>query len=196
VFQLNGSNFEMTAPYAILLDTLPEGASVSEVALSYTFFQSGNSVDGDDATGAGDVMLTAALAGAGVYVLQSTYTLSNGDQLVFVRLVKVNGLGAVLADIQYNGIQISNVDGLNADLTSLITQSGQAETIRWAWATSDFSQNGALGTGTNLSATIDQQAELIVNYVDLNASVWGDLPISYINNPASFGIYSAVHITT
>lgn len=186
----------MSAPFAIMLDTLPSGVSVSNVALSYTFFQSGNDVDGGDATGAGDVMLSAALSGAGVYAVQSTYTLSNGDELVFVKLIKVDVAGTVLAEIDYNGITITNIDGLNADLTSLITQSGQAETIRWAWATLDFSQNGALGTGTNLSATIDQQAELIVNYVDLNASVWGDLPISYINNPASFGIYSAVHITT
>lgn len=177
--------------------TVPDGATVSSVKISWNFFQAGELVDGGDDTGIASASIVVPHTGAGVYLLQGEYTLSTGDIVVIGRLIKVNGLGAVVAEVKYNGAGISNVNGLLVDLTSYINQTGQSEIIRWAWATADFGSNGALGNGSPLvGAEVDASAEIILNYVDLDGTVWDDLPAPYISNPAAFSMYSVVHITT
>lgn len=102
---------------------LPSGATIDSVDLDCIFWQSGINTDlaiGVNYT-ADDTFSTGA-NGAGLYEIAFTYNISGGRQFQIFALIEVDATNGIIKYFKYNGVVVSNVNGLTLTVSADVAQ--------------------------------------------------------------------------
>jgi hypothetical protein len=118
-----GDNYNISF-YQDPISIYPVGTTTVSYAVNVNFFAGGVQTPVNNNTYSADYSFAVNNLGAGVYAMQCDYSFSDNLGLTIYRLVSVDNAGNILADIQLNGITISNIHGLTATAKAEILQTG------------------------------------------------------------------------
>lgn len=125
-----------------------------------------------------DYSYNAVGNGAGVYLITQIYVLDDSSFFYVMSLILVDGSGTILYSIQYNGITINSVSGLNVNATANIVQTGVTYPIVWESFTEFPPTNPTtiLGSGATLNTSIPTDSVGFGFSVDLGTEFTDDFP--------------------
>ena len=152
---------------------LPSGATITGVDLDCIFWQSGVGTAlaiGSNYT-ADDVFNTGP-NGAGLYEVRLVYNISNGSFFEIVALFVVNATDTILHYYKYNGVVVSNVNGLTLTVAADVEQN---TSLTIDWLASDGISFTVVGSGNPATITISITTQAILQKVILS-SEYADYP--------------------
>jgi len=113
---------------------LPTGYSIVDFFANVVFWTNGVDTYADYTNQVANLTVNKSGLGAGVYQMSQIFSVSNGvDTKSFVigKLVKVDGVGGIIAQIDVEGITINSINGLMINATVHINQVGCSYPIQW-----------------------------------------------------------------
>jgi hypothetical protein len=119
-----GDNWRSTFAAAPTAAQSLSGASVVSYDRQTTFISAGVESALDSKKGLTTDSLLTFSRGAGIYALGQEFIFSDGTGCRIFRIVRVDGSGTILGDIQYNGMTIRSTSGLDIDMTAHLVQTG------------------------------------------------------------------------
>jgi hypothetical protein len=141
-------SYDYLVNFSVLLveNTLDSGTT----DIDYTFNTSGN--------------------GAGVYYLEQQFGITNGinnTQIQITRMIKVDGSGTILYDIQNKGAEVLYTNGLVIELVANIEQTGVNYPINWLALDNNFNLIPLPQTGEHVVLTLPINTVAIYQKVEL-----------------------------
>lgn len=148
--------YNYTVNFSVLLveNTLDSGTT----DIDYTFNTSGN--------------------GAGVYYLEQQFSITNGINNTLIqitRMIKVDGSGTILYDIQNKGAEVLYTNGLVIELVANIEQTGVNYPITWRAMDSGFNFIPLPQTGEHVVLTLPINTLSIGQKVELGTEFTVDI---------------------
>lgn len=134
---------------------LPIGYNIVDYSATVSFWILGIDNSNDFNNQTTDITVNKVGLGAGVYQMAQRYSATNGvDTKVFLvtKLVKVDAIGNIIAQIDIEGITVNSVNGLIVNATLNINQVGCNYTIQWAALDNSYSLVATFGN--NLTETM------------------------------------------
>lgn len=108
--------------------------------------------------------------GAGVYYLEQQFSITNGinnTQIQITRMIKVDGSGNILYDIQNKGAEVLYTNGLVIELVANIEQTGVNYPITWLALDNNFNLIPLPQTGEHVVLTLPINTLQIAQKVEL-----------------------------
>ena len=189
-----GDNWTVVFPFTPSSVQNPGGTAITSIDWQIDFGAAGTVVYRDNGSDTADHTITAS-HGAGVYVLSQTFHFSDGEQVLVGRTVKVDGSGTIVGDIQYNGLTVNSVSGLDIDVTAAIVQSGVSETVYIDAMDAGTYATTSLTTGTHYAGTLPSHTGALAMYTSLDPTFWSDIPSMILSSPLQIGGFSGISIS-
>lgn len=140
---------------------LPIGYNIVDYSATVSFWISGVRSSNYFNNQTTDITVNKVGLGAGVYQMSQIYSATNGvDTKVFVvtKLVKVDAIGNIIAQIDIEGITVNSVNGLVLNSTAHINQVGCNYTIQWAALDNAYSPVATFGQNVTETMIFPQSA--------------------------------------
>lgn len=178
-FTNNGGD-DWNIDFKITPDTVQSTANIVGYQYQITHWLGGVNTQIDSGFKTNDYSYNAVGNGAGVYQITQIYVLDDSSFFFVISLILVDGSGTILYSIQYNGITINSVSGLNVNATANIVQTGVTYPIVWESFTVFPPTNPPtiLGSGATLNASIPFDSIGFGFSVDLGTEFTDDFPSS------------------
>lgn len=130
---------------------VPSGVTVDSMDLTISHWVAGVENNLDNQLITTNYTYNAIGNGAGVYALFGHYNLSNGSEFQIYRIIKVDGIGNIIASLEANGIIVNYTSGLSINVTANVIQIGATYPVTWVEIPS------ANTVGTGLTTTVQLQ---------------------------------------
>ena len=162
---------------------LPDGVEITDYDYRVIFWNTGVTTNIDNGTIDTNFTVNTNGNGAGVYDLKCLYNLPNGNHLSVRRLIKVDGSGNILADIQLNGLTVNSTNALNINVT-LETILSNYSNNRLFYIFDGYVLRLVLNNGVNNTAGISTQVGDIDIYatIELDSTFSTDFTGDFLSN--------------
>lgn len=128
---------------------IPTGYSIVGFSAHVTFWSNGIATPTGYTNQTTDLTVSQSGLGAGVYQITQIFSVSNGvDTKSFVigKLVKVDGVGGIIAQIDAEGITVNSINGLTINATVHINQVGCNYPFQWLALDNTYTPLAVLGS--------------------------------------------------
>ena len=125
---------------------IPSGVTIDSVDYEIKFYQGGSEINAISGNLTADDTINTGANGAGAYLMQLTYILSDSSYFNTASLIVVNSTDTILHYFKGEGTLVNSVSGMNIDVTASIQTTISSPTITWIAYSGSFSN---VGTGTN-----------------------------------------------
>lgn len=143
---------------------LPIGYNIVDYFASVSFWILGIDNSNDFNNQTTDITVNKVGLGAGVYQMAQRYSATNGvDTKVFIvtKLVKVDAIGNIIAQIDIEGITVNSVNGLVLNSTAHINQVGCNYLFQWIALDNAYSPVATFGQNLTETMIFPQSATYI-----------------------------------
>ena len=169
------------------------GAAITSYDREIIFYAAGTALPSDKATGLTTDETVSVSHGAGVYAISQGFNFADGAGTRIYRLIRVDGAGTILGDIEYNGITVNSASGMDIDVSGSFAQGGVSESPILAAVNIAQTSVTDLAAGTSYTGPVPPATGAIFLYSTLDPTFWSDLP-SYAF--ISHGLFSCGSVVT